>query len=221
MLGEAYEKVGIGTNSKVGVIGRKYFSDSEGIDATHIFDVPHFIVESLKTRTEGRNLENATKLLIGAEEGMRTDLDVDELAVLELAGTKTSRSVLNMLMNLRPGISEIEASTFLHIDGNPLCTCQHQFTAEGDLQGLGSQELMVEYVGVQCRFWIPKFHVARTGLYTSRLRISKERFKRMDKYSFLLQDLSFGMSQLPRCVRKHVVEKIKKEVLSSNSWALV
>ncbi|MDX9939337.1 MAG: hypothetical protein RBT44_05220 [Sphaerochaetaceae bacterium] len=219
VLGEAYKKVGIGTNSKVGVIGWKYFSDSEGTDATHIFDVPHFIVESLKTRTEGRNLENATKLLIGAEEGMRTDLDVDELAVLELAGTKTSRSVLNMLMNLRPGISEIEASTFLHIDGNPLVAHPNiNFTAEGILQGLvspGTHEL--EY-GSVCNvgFGYRSSMVARTGLYTSRVEdIKKKEFQAVwDKvfvpyFKILVlwyESVAIGVSG------RHVVEKIKKEV---------
>lgn len=219
VLKDAYERVGLCKTSKVGVIGWKYFTDTEAVDPKYMFDVPHFIVESLKAETGAHNLENAAKLLIGAEGGMRTDLDVDELAVLELAGTKTSRSVLNMLMHLRPGISEIEASTYLKIDGNPLVAHPNvNFTTEGILQGLASPGTHTLEYGSVCNvgFGYRSSMVARTGLYTSRVEdIKKKEFHDVwDKVYvpyFKILALWYGSVAIGVSGR-HIVEKIRKEV---------
>ncbi|NLZ77695.1 MAG: hypothetical protein GX911_06990 [Spirochaetales bacterium] len=219
VLSEAYERVGIGEHSKVGVIGWKYYTDAEAVDPKCMFDVPHFIVESLKAETGAHNLENATKLLIGAEGGMRTNLDVDELAVLELAGTKTSRSVLNMLMHLRPGISEIEASTFLKIDGNPLVAHPNvNFTTEGILLGLASPGTHELEYGSVCNvgFGYRSSMVARTGLYTSRVEdIRKKEFHDVwdDVYVPYFKILVLWYESVAIGVSgKDIVEKIRKEV---------
>jgi hypothetical protein len=54
------------------------------------------------------------------------------MAVLELAGTKTSRAVYNVLLHLKPGLSEIEASAYLELDGDPLVSHPNlNFTHEG------------------------------------------------------------------------------------------
>lgn len=174
VLNKAYDTVGLDAASKVGVIGWKFFSDSEieGVRAECIFDVPHFIISSLMSRTAAENIENATEMLISAENGMRTSLDVDELAVLELAGTKTSRSVFNMLSKLHPGITEMEASLFLNMDGNPLVAHPNvNFTSEGIAQGLVSPGLNVLNYGSVCNvgFGYRSSMVARTGIYASNI----------------------------------------------------
>ncbi len=111
----------IAANSKVGVIGWKYFSPLDFKDYEHRFEVPHYIVETLAELADRKSIVNAGDMMISNDYGLRHKLDAKELILHEFAGTKTSRKVLNFIKNLREGISEIEASENLCIDGDPLC----------------------------------------------------------------------------------------------------
>jgi len=164
----AFEKAGIKSESTVGVIGSKYFTIDEGGNPDYMLDIPHYIVAFLKETLKGGILKNATDIMISSEYGLRTTLDIDEMAVLELAGTKTSRGVLNLLTHLKPGMSEIEASAYLNIDGNPLVAHPNvNFTIEAIRQGLASPAGHLLQLGSVCNvgFGYRSSMVARTGLY--------------------------------------------------------
>jgi len=120
-LVKLFEKAGISSSSRVGVIGWKVFTELDFDLYKQVYDAPHFIIELLKQVTGESNLYNATHLMIG-HEGLRHQLSVKELVLCEIAGTKASRNSLRVLQNLKPGISELEASAFLQIDGAPLST---------------------------------------------------------------------------------------------------
>ena len=137
LLQKAFAGAGTGKNSVAGIIGIKYYVSEEINDYQHTIDIPHFIVKELETT--GCQILNVTDIMIHPGYGLRTQLDIDEIAVLELAGTKTSRSVYNVMTHLRPGISEIEASSYFELDGNPLVAHPNlNFTAEDIRRGLVS-----------------------------------------------------------------------------------
>ncbi len=170
ILNQAYEKVKINTSSCVGLIGWKYFTTVEAAQPQYMFETPHYLVESLHAKVGKEQVINACELLMGAKNGLRARLDIDEMAVLELSATKTSRSVYNFFLHLEEGMSEMEASLLLGIDGNPVIAHPVvDFTAEAVLMGLSSpteaplKRGSVYNVGFGYRSSL----VARTGIYVT------------------------------------------------------
>ena len=105
---------GIGNGSRVGVVGWKTYASPTASD------LPSYLVDELRRSTgPGGTVENATDLLIDAADGLRVINDVDQLAVLEHAASRTSRGVRDVLRGLRPGMTEREAVALLGWDGDP------------------------------------------------------------------------------------------------------
>jgi Xaa-Pro aminopeptidase len=121
---------GIGTGSHVGLIGWKTYSRPD------ISDVPSYIVDELRALVGATgSVENATGLLIDNSEGLRTANEVEELAAIEFAACQTSEGVKNLILNLRPGLSESEAVALLGWNGTPL-SC-HLMLSAGPRAALG------------------------------------------------------------------------------------
>ncbi len=170
VLKESYEKAGIDSSSRIGLVGWKYFRDVEGAEPESMSDVPHYLVVSLQDIVGRDRVLNATTLLINAHDGLRTTVDVDELAVLEIAAAKTSAGVQNMLLNLKEGMSEIEASSYLQFDGNPLVAHPNvNFTPKGVLQGTASplHHPLTYGSSLNVGFGYRGSMCARTGVYLS------------------------------------------------------
>ena len=99
--------------------------------------------------------------------------------MLELAGTKSSSSVLRMMESFQSGMSELEATEHLCMDGDPLVAHPNlNFTLEGGRLGLASaSDRNRLYLGapVNLGFGYRGSMVARTGVYT-RNREETERY---------------------------------------------
>lgn len=111
---------GLDESSKIGLIGWKLFSQDDHLDSGKTFDLPFFIMESLLKVVSIDNIENAIKVMIGLESGMRISLETKELLLSEIAGTLSSQNTYRVLENLREDMTEIEASEYLKINGMPL-----------------------------------------------------------------------------------------------------
>ncbi len=116
------KSAGINKSSKVGVIGWKYFSEREIAYSKYCIEIPCYIIEVLTELVERKKIENVSSLMMHPEYGLRIKMDTKELIKHEFAGTKTSRKVLNAIKMLEIGLSEMEVSKFLNIDGEPLTT---------------------------------------------------------------------------------------------------
>lgn len=119
-LEEILRRQGIGGNAKVGVLGWKYFDCNEFSDGLHSFEVPAYLIAALN-RT-GAAVENANRLLMDCGTGLRAVQDDKTIILSELASTKASRKVWDFMRGLRPGMTELEASQLLNIDGEPCPT---------------------------------------------------------------------------------------------------
>ncbi|QQO11093.1 hypothetical protein [Breznakiella homolactica] len=139
VLPGAFKQAGISASSTVGIVGLKYYVSEESGDPAHQIDIPRFLTEALEAFAPGAAMVNVTDIMIHPAYGLRTQLDIDEMAVLELAETKSSRSAYNVMRHLEPGMSEIEASAYFCIDGNPLVAHPNlNFTLEDTRRGLVS-----------------------------------------------------------------------------------
>jgi len=168
-LEEIFVSAGIKANSKVGVIGWKYFSETETKDPKYQIEIPYYIVNILMDLVGTGKIENASDLMVHPEYGLRIKLDLKELVLHEIAGTKTSQRVLNVIQNLEPGLTEIEASKYFEIDGDPLTAHQNvNFGTTNVLLGLASPSYTKklnkgEVVNIALGY--RRAMVARTGLF--------------------------------------------------------
>jgi hypothetical protein len=114
---------GVVPGGHVGVAGWKTYT----IRAT--MEAPAFLVDVLRDLVGDAGLvENANDLLIDAADGLRVINDVDQLACLEWAACQTSAGVRDLLVGLRPGMTEQEAVALLGWNGTPL-SCHLMLTA--------------------------------------------------------------------------------------------
>ena len=122
-LAEILAGEGIGTGSRVGVVGWKTYASRATIE------VPAFLVDELRRLAgPGRLVENAGDLLTDAADGLRVINEVEQLAALEWAACQTSDGVRRLLSGLHPGMTEREAVRLLRWDGTPL-SCHLMLTA--------------------------------------------------------------------------------------------
>ncbi len=119
-LQDILKNYGLNQQSKVGIIGWKYFDRYDFADYQHTYDLPCFIMDEILAVVSKANISNAIELMAGNEDGLRIFLDAKELILGEIAGTKSSRNTYNVISNLKPGITELEASMYLNIDGDPV-----------------------------------------------------------------------------------------------------
>jgi len=120
VLSDILKDSGINEESKVAVIGWKWFDKQDFYTEQKQFDLPYFIFQELVNVCPIENLFNGTYLLQDNEIGLRTNLCAKELILAEVAGTKSSNATMRVLRNLREGITELEASKYLMIDGDPI-----------------------------------------------------------------------------------------------------
>ncbi|MGH1553790.1 hypothetical protein ACRAWF_22930, partial [Streptomyces sp. L7] len=93
---------------RVGIVGWKYFT---GNGAADYIDAPHFLVAALEQHA-GR-VENATDLLVHPDYGLRIVNDVHQIAYFEFAAGHGSQAMLRLLDGIRPGQTELEASSLM------------------------------------------------------------------------------------------------------------
>ena len=114
---------GVRAGSHVGIVGWKTYGDPDRMDA------PAYLVDTLRQLVGATGaVTNATDLMIDASEGLRVINEPEQLAQLEWAACHTSSGVLNLLRNLRPGMTEREAVALLGWNGWPL-SCHLMLTA--------------------------------------------------------------------------------------------
>lgn len=121
-LDEIFRAMGIGESSRVGVIGYKYFQPEYiSTDPRYTFDIPHYLLEILRTVARPENVINYAGVLTGLEDGIRLKVYcAKEIAAAEAAACRSANGVLRMLKALRPGIAEYEVGASARIGLAPV-----------------------------------------------------------------------------------------------------
>ena len=129
-LTEILGEEGVGSGSRVGVIGWKPYAERS------MLEVPSFLADELRRIVApGGAVDNANDLLIDAADGLRVTNEVEQLAAMEAAACTTSSGVLSLIRGLRPGLRERDAVALLGWDGSPL-SC-HLMLAAGPRAAFG------------------------------------------------------------------------------------
>ena len=129
-LAEILGDEGIRAGRRIGVIGWKGYAAPDRIE------VPAYLVDELRRLTGPTGaVENAAGLVIDPADGLRVINEVEQLAAFEYAACQTSQGVRNLLLGLRPGMTEREGVRLLDWDGAPL-SC-HLMLTSGPRASLG------------------------------------------------------------------------------------
>ncbi len=114
--------MGITTDTRVGMIGFKYFLPEYCIgDPAHCFDVPNYVMETLYSVADRDNVINYTSALTGLDGGIRLRVhSAKEIAAAEAAANRSAGCILRMMKNLRPGVKEYEVGRNARIGVSPV-----------------------------------------------------------------------------------------------------
>lgn len=129
-LGEVFSEEGFASGARVATLGWKEMAD------TNLIEIPAWIVDALRASVGASGeIHNANSVLTDAGTGMRVINEVDQLAAMEYAATRTSSGVRDVIFGLTPGLREDEAVALLGWDGSPL-SC-HLMLSSGPRASLG------------------------------------------------------------------------------------
>lgn len=108
------------TNKKIGVAGWKVFTSSHD-NNEQFYDVPYFIVETLKELAQeySASIVNCANILNGEKEGIRTINNADEIRYYEFGSSLASDCVLDAMNHIELGKTETELGTYLSRFGQP------------------------------------------------------------------------------------------------------
>lgn len=126
-------EAGIEKGQKVAVIGWKNFTSTVE-NNQKLFDLPYFIVDSLKqVINDEACLINGADLLIGASNGIRTMNNANEIAHYEYGATLAGMGILNTMNSVELGKTELELAGNLAQFGQPntittICASGTRFT---------------------------------------------------------------------------------------------
>lgn len=119
LLGARLVDAGLKNGQRVGLVGWKYLSPDMGESQKGYF-IPDFVVEALASVIGGRNgLSEATAVLMDPADGLRTILDVDQIAAFEWIGAKVSKLLWPVVAGAKAGETEFEALSHLPYEGDP------------------------------------------------------------------------------------------------------
>lgn len=128
-LADMLADAGIANGMRLAVAGWKYFGPSEAEEPESWLEIPSYLADALRTLV-GRtgNVSNAGALFMDPEGGLRSLLELEELARMEFAACHTSEAVKRVVQGARPGMREFEAASLLEPIGLPL-SCHTMFSS--------------------------------------------------------------------------------------------
>lgn len=113
-LREIFALASISVGMAVGLAGYKYYEDANW------FDVPEYIVQTLRDAIGHGSLVNFTRELTGLPNGLRMTIrSAEEIAAIHAQAGKVANVMRRMFARLEPGISELELSRAGHVDFAP------------------------------------------------------------------------------------------------------
>ncbi|MCX7304918.1 MAG: aminopeptidase P family N-terminal domain-containing protein [Hyphomicrobiales bacterium] len=134
-LQDLLAQAGLRKGHKIGAVGWKYFLPTEIADTDGAVDLPAYVTALL---AEIGPLANATGIMVNPLDGLRAEIEIEELARFEFLATHGSESVKRVIFGLKPGMTEFEAASLMRPLGYPLCCHPMLSTGERARFGLGS-----------------------------------------------------------------------------------
>jgi hypothetical protein len=130
-LAAVLREAGMSRGQTIGLVGWKYFEPAEWDDGSPGLFVPHYLVAMLSRIAGGSEaLKDATPVIMHPTTGLRSTIDVDQIALHEWGAARASAAVWRILIGTRLGLSEMEAASAMGYAGEVLSA--HIMYATGD-----------------------------------------------------------------------------------------
>lgn len=131
-IGTLVGEAGIRDGMKIGCVGWKLFT-SECEENEGLLDIPAFIIDAIRKNNPNGRLCNVCGIFLDPEEGLRTEINANELAHYEFGAGLASSRVLQAMNGILPGKTEMEVAELLAAGGQPItvttiCAAGDRFT---------------------------------------------------------------------------------------------
>ena len=104
-LATVLREAGMSRGQTIGLVGWKYFEPAEWDDASPGLFVPHYLVAMLSRIAGGAEaLKEATPVLMHPTTGLRSTIDVDQIALHEWGAARASAAVWRIVTGTRLGL---------------------------------------------------------------------------------------------------------------------
>ena len=132
---------GLAPGMRIGSVGWKGFeADDIGFDSFWL-EIPSYLADALRALSGPKGVINANHLFMNPRDGLRAINEVEQLACFEFSSTFSSQGLRNVLFNVRPGMSELQAARLMAINALPGCAYAVLSGGERARVGLGSPTL--------------------------------------------------------------------------------
>ncbi len=102
----------------VGTVGWKYYTEQDGCPVDSL-ELPAFIVQAIGDVTGGP-IRNTTTIFMSPCDGLRTQLEANQIAAYEFSACVVAHSFLNLIKNVKVGCSEFDLASNYKSLGIPL-----------------------------------------------------------------------------------------------------
>ena len=134
-LKQLLRRAGITKNTRVGVVGWKYFERGEVAHPKRTSELPAWILDAVRDAASHGKVRNATALFMRPRDGLRATNSVHQLARMEYAATLASQMVRDAIFHLRVGMAEFDAVRQMRWCGWPLAC--HLMLSAGERATVG------------------------------------------------------------------------------------
>ncbi len=111
---------GLGTSSRVGCAGWKYYGENEERLGNRALEIPAFIADHLRDLCGTEHVENATAIFMSPDVGLRSRSSPAEIAYFEYTGALASEAMREVLNALEPGKLDYDVVAAMRYTGEPL-----------------------------------------------------------------------------------------------------
>lgn len=128
-LEDVLGEIGLGKGDTIGLVGWKYLGPKEWRGPLPTFQVPAFVVDTLRAVAgDARAVTDATSILMHPENGLRAVVDVHEIAAMEWGAARASAAVWRIVQGAGEGDNEFLAASRMGYAGEPL-SCHVMFAS--------------------------------------------------------------------------------------------
>ncbi|MBL0371501.1 Xaa-Pro aminopeptidase [Rhizobium sp. KVB221] len=120
-LAEVLRGIGLTKGCTIALVGWKYLAADEWTGALPTFQVPAFIVDTLKmVAGDPAAIKDATAVLMHPQDGLRSVVDVHQIAAIEWGAARASAAVRRIFEGVREGDDEFLAASRMGYAGEEL-----------------------------------------------------------------------------------------------------
>lgn len=130
---------GIGAGQSLALVGWKYLTAAEWSGQLPGFFAPAVLVDTLRDLAgDPAAVRDATPILLDPIEGLRAQLEVEQIAAFEWAAARATAAVRRIQQGTQPGMTEFQAVSNMAFEGDPLSTHLLFASGQGPIVGLRS-----------------------------------------------------------------------------------